>query len=410
MRNEAALLASTIANLCQIHTLVWSGSDDRKDAAFKGFEQDFCFDPVLQPFYTAEHLRLLAENAREGCIYEVVDSIMTGITLFRFHGSVILCGPYVKSKFNSEKEQEILAKAHLSASQIPALHLYYTKLPILTTEAIVHTCEGCLHAFDNTIDHYTYRLLHGPVQTGTPAETSHHLQVETELYSEIYARYELENHLQDMISAGDEDGAVRTFLTITRHRFPQKMFDTFSSFQDPTTSLSILRTLVRKAAERGGLSVIDIDRIMQETEQKLHNAHWIQDYINLTIEMIRTLAHAVRMTRQRSEGCSAPVRKCLEYIDQHYAEPIRLEDLASLSGLSRTHLSERFRTETGQTISDCIMTTRCQAAASMLKKTDLPIQEISSYVGYPDSNYFVKVFRRKYGCTPSAYRTITGQY
>ena len=34
-----------------------------------------------------------------------------------------------------------------------------------------------------------------------------------------------------------------------------------------------------------------------------------------------------------------------------------------------------------------------------------PIQEISSYVGYPDNNYFVKVFKAQYGLTPSEYRS-----
>ena len=52
---------------------------------------------------------------------------------------------------------------------------------------------------------------------------------------------------------------------------------------------------------------------------------------------------------------------------------------------------------------------RCQEAAQMLKKTDLPIQEISFYVGYPDNNYFVKVFRSEYGVTPTDYRSKKGE-
>ena len=42
----------------------------------------------------------------------------------------------------------------------------------------------------------------------------------------------------------------------------------------------------------------------------------------------------------------------------------------------------------------------------MLKETALQIQEISAYVGYPDNNYFIKVFKKIYNMTPSEYRKI----
>jgi len=43
----------------------------------------------------------------------------------------------------------------------------------------------------------------------------------------------------------------------------------------------------------------------------------------------------------------------------------------------------------------------------MLRETNLPVQEISSYVGYTDNNYFVKVFKKVMGKTPSDYRAST---
>ncbi len=47
---------------------------------------------------------------------------------------------------------------------------------------------------------------------------------------------------------------------------------------------------------------------------------------------------------------------------------------------------------------------RCGQAARLLRETDTPIAEISAYVGYPDSNYFIKVFKKTLGMTPSEYR------
>jgi YesN/AraC family two-component response regulator len=63
-----------------------------------------------------------------------------------------------------------------------------------------------------------------------------------------------------------------------------------------------------------------------------------------------------------------------------------------------------FKKETGWTMTEYIALMRCKKAARLLKKTDLPVQEISSYVGYSDNNYFVKVFKKIYDLTPSEYR------
>ena len=45
----------------------------------------------------------------------------------------------------------------------------------------------------------------------------------------------------------------------------------------------------------------------------------------------------------------------------------------------------------------------CQAA-HLLRETDSPIQEIASYIGMPDNNYFSRCFRMRYGVSPTAYR------
>ena len=56
------------------------------------------------------------------------------------------------------------------------------------------------------------------------------------------------------------------------------------------------------------------------------------------------------------------------------------------------------------TFGNYIAKKRCEKAALMLKETALQIQEISAYVGYPDNNYFIKVFKKMYNTTPSEYR------
>ena len=52
-----------------------------------------------------------------------------------------------------------------------------------------------------------------------------------------------------------------------------------------------------------------------------------------------------------------------------------------------------FGKETGKTVNQYIMQLRCERVAELLQNSQLLVQEISSYVGYEDNNYFAKVFK-----------------
>ena len=60
----------------------------------------------------------------------------------------------------------------------------------------------------------------------------------------------------------------------------------------------------------------------------------------------------------------------------------------------------------GETLTDYINRTRLENSKILIKSSDLPISVVALNVGYTDPNYFVKLFRKLYGMTPSEYRQI----
>jgi AraC-like DNA-binding protein len=62
----------------------------------------------------------------------------------------------------------------------------------------------------------------------------------------------------------------------------------------------------------------------------------------------------------------------------------------------------------GVTLTDYINKTRLENSKMLLKSSDLPISVVALNVGYTDANYFVKLFKRMYGVTPSEYRSARG--
>jgi signal transduction histidine kinase/AraC-like DNA-binding protein/ABC-type sugar transport system substrate-binding protein len=120
-----------------------------------------------------------------------------------------------------------------------------------------------------------------------------------------------------------------------------------------------------------------------------------------------TLTHvemALERNRELSQQAQQLVRQAMAYIHEHYAEPISRTDLAEHVALSEDYLTACFRREVGVTPITYINRFRVNQAQHLLLDTDKTITEIARDVGFSDSGYFSRVFRREVGLSPTGYR------
>ncbi|MBT2770653.1 AraC family transcriptional regulator [Halomonas sp. ISL-60] len=94
----------------------------------------------------------------------------------------------------------------------------------------------------------------------------------------------------------------------------------------------------------------------------------------------------------------------MQWIEQHYPQPFRLEDIADALHLSPYHLSHLFKKATGTTIVAYTQATRIRHACVLLTRSSLTVPEIGHRVGMSSPSYFCKVFRKATGTTPHQYR------
>lgn len=98
------------------------------------------------------------------------------------------------------------------------------------------------------------------------------------------------------------------------------------------------------------------------------------------------------------------IRVVLQYMEDHYAQRIYVEQLADLLYMGVDNFYKFFFAETGTSPISFLNILRSKKAAALLRQTALPVSQISDLVGFHSVSYFSKVFKRIYDMTPSRYR------
>lgn len=99
-----------------------------------------------------------------------------------------------------------------------------------------------------------------------------------------------------------------------------------------------------------------------------------------------------------------PILRVKQYIDEHYAEPITAEDLASMSHCSKGHLFRAFKRAFRVSPLAYHQDLRFEAAQKLLRFTSLRCYEIAQRVGFANVYYFHRQFKKRLGMTPRRYR------
>jgi transcriptional regulator GlxA family with amidase domain len=110
----------------------------------------------------------------------------------------------------------------------------------------------------------------------------------------------------------------------------------------------------------------------------------------------------------RPRTSDATIAKCQEWLAMNYAARTPVAAMASLSGLPERSFVRRFTRATGMKPLDYAHAIRLEEAKQMLETTELPVEGIANDVGYEDTSFFGRLFRRKTGLTPTHYRLRFG--
>ena len=102
----------------------------------------------------------------------------------------------------------------------------------------------------------------------------------------------------------------------------------------------------------------------------------------------------------------AVVRQLEGVLQEHFRDGDAIAVAIAAAGLPERTLKRRFRKATGVSLIDYVQNLRISHGQHLLETTDLPVEEIGAASGYGEPSFFRRLFRRRVGLTPSAYRRM----
>ncbi|WP_322907256.1 response regulator transcription factor [Paenibacillus campi] len=146
-----------------------------------------------------------------------------------------------------------------------------------------------------------------------------------------------------------------------------------------------------------------LDEAKYDYFRDINDALDVRQAAALLDDFLHKVDRCIAERSEQSQG-STNMKMLLEYIEQHYAEPLSLTGLGQHFHFNPSYLSSYFTTHNKEGFSEHLNKIRVQKAAEMLKDDRYSISEISDRVGYSDHSYFTKVFKKWTGLSPSQYR------
>ena len=212
-------------------------------------------------------------------------------------------------------------------------------------------------------------------------------------------RYARENELMQAVSLGLVNKAEMLFADLKSFSFEQRLADPVRNFKNYGI---IMNTLLRKAAEHGGVHPLYLDSVSSEFAQKIEQIQDVIDIQKLMSEMFRSYCRLVR--KHSMKDYSPPIQRTIILIDSDLSADLTLATLAKAQGVSPSYLSALFHREVGTTLTDFVNGKRVKLAMQLLKTTSLQVQTIAAHCGIVDVHYFSRIFKKYSGTTPKAYR------
>ncbi|MFB9279523.1 response regulator [Cohnella cellulosilytica] len=211
----------------------------------------------------------------------------------------------------------------------------------------------------------------------------------------------LERELSLRLSRLDEEGVGEVLDDLF-----DRMIEAHAAYKSVQMACVELIHLANRSLKEAGIAEEEVygggSATPYETLMQFDTARALRDWMtNVYHDLLRALR-----SRQTPSAHSDLVRRTLEWIRRHHAEPITLQLAADEAGVNSSYLSRVFKEELKLGFADYVTRFRVDQAKRMIREGESDLKEIVRRTGFSSYNYFFTVFKKVTGITPVEYEKM----
>lgn len=360
----------------------------------------------------ADFLQNSMSQAKDNTIYRFYDEYECSYIFLRLPGAggYFFIGPYLLKQPEEMRIQQKCSSLELTPEQLLRMRQYYAALPLIEDENLLLTMANtfAVHLWGSP-EKYSLEYVDYPIPDRyepIPYAAKLLKSRDTNLtLAALESHYAQENLLIDAVRKGKLHLLTSMASTVYNNGTEQRLSE---SLRDRKNYLIILKTLLRKAAEYGGVHPLHLHQLSSHYASQIEHIHSIQESIALQEEMIRSFCQLVK--QHSLSHYSYYVGQAITLVQYDLTADLRLKVIAEKLNVNSSYLSNMFHKEVGCTLTAFVNRERIKKAVSLLQMTPKSVQNIAAECGIQDVNYFIKLFKKHTGFTPNRYREQTGSH
>jgi len=345
-------------------------------------------------------------------VYKLTDQYSRTFVFFQLPQTdgrmVMLIGPFYHVEMTQKKISVLAEKAAPGPGFKSIMDKYFMSIPYIPKESHIFVMLdtffeliwGGIDAFttiDLNVDRPGGSFMQFRREPTDPEKTAWNMQI-------MEQRYSYENELMNAVAHGQIHKSELLLSAFSTIAFEER---SSNPVQNTKNYCIIMNTLLRKAAENGGVHPVYLDSQSSLFAHKIEKLMSTAEASSLMTDMFRSYCRLVR--KHSMKHYSPPIQKVVAAIDFDLTANLTLSSLAAMQNISPSYLSALFKQEVGKTLTDYVNSKRIERAMQLLETTRLQVQTVAQNCGILDVHYFSKIFKKTTGMTPKEYRaSVTG--
>ena len=193
------------------------------------------------------------------------------------------------------------------------------------------------------------------------------------------------------------------YLFVDIDRFVRTEMHLDALLEDRVLSVINRRGTMKSEQNHGIMARLILNIIREYRDKTIYYEESVRGYLYaLVVEMMRLAEERDRS--MHTHRVNEYIRDALEYVNTHYMEQVRVEDIAEASGLSESHFRRVFEDAMHMKPLDYVNLVRVDKACGLMARQDISMEEVSFRVGYQTQSTFNRNFKRLTGYSPNQWK------